>query len=727
MGKHKNDKVPPLSDYWMPPADTGLKDGVGEPVACLATTFEFNADFFEAELLPRFLGLHFDNTENERTFIIEREEALAKIQGASVLVDISKFDPRQTTLQWDQVPIQVPVGVQHAKVTVLVWERLVRLIITSANLNRDGYRRNRELFATLDFFDGASSVPLKPLYDALVFIETMCAWSRALPAATQRARERVKRIRERVGRWSNARQDFSPKERPRVNLIAGHPKSQTGPAQSVVDQLLQLWGQRRANSLTVMTPFAGQNEGDSDKLLDRINGLPMTRNREGWLIVPEDSVTEGNKRCVVKLPQHFGHGWKKRFKQYACVLPVPKEVKGKDDRPRTLHAKSVLIQSESHDLLMIGSSNFTPHGMGVGVFNCEANLAFEDWANTKQEGVSLEGRLGLPVPWESVDVEDIDWQQPETIPEDAFSGKPLLPAFFAWASYSQMKGDIIIGLDRSKQEPPVWTINLVGQSSEQAPALFSRAMSHAEALTLSFTLDEKARGAHLAALRVSWQGEDESHNEGFIAMSVNDRYDLLPPEEFRNLTADTIIECLLSGREPAEWVDRQNAKRKRTPIANAALDSLRAVDTSNYLLYRVRSLGRALAAMADRIGKTAPTTDALRYRLLRDPLGPIYLANALCSDGNGPDGESSQVETSYRIYALAEMMLSLGYVGLQIKNSVGRDAKMISPLFLEARRRLRSTVQQTKGKSVTLPDDLNKYLNTAFAENARLLGISEEE
>ncbi|NCO35775.1 MAG: hypothetical protein GW893_18180, partial [Armatimonadetes bacterium] len=168
MGRRRKDEGQYLSDYWKPPSDTHLEGGVGEPCACLGTTFEFDAGFFEAELLPRFLGLRFDHTENERTFILEREDALAKTR-AAVLVDISKFDPGQTTLQWEQLPIQVPGGIQHAKLTLLVWQRLIRLIVASANLTRQGYRRNREVFAALDFFDGADSVPLKPLGHVLDF------------------------------------------------------------------------------------------------------------------------------------------------------------------------------------------------------------------------------------------------------------------------------------------------------------------------------------------------------------------------------------------------------------------------------------------------------------------------------------------------------------------------------------------------------------------------------
>ena len=728
MGRRRKDEEQPLSEYWKPPADSGLEDGVGEPVACLATTFEFDAGFFEAELLPRFLGLHFDRTENERTFIIEREEALATTRVAA-LVDMSKFDPRQTTLQWDQLPIQVPGGIQHGKLTLLVWERLVRLIVASANLTRPGYRRNRELFAALDFFDGADSAPLKLLRDVFDFIEILCTWSRALPSATQRVRETVEQVRTRARPWSSAPQDFMPRERPRVNLVVGHPPHKAGPARSVLDQLVQMWLPRRVIGLAVMTPFVGQAADGEDAVLSRLRNLPMSRNVKGWLVVPEAPAPEGETHRIVPLPKHFGQCWKKRFGQEAHVLPVPPYVEGEDDRPRDLHAKALLIEGDSHDLMTIGSSNFTPHGMGIGVFNCEVNLAFEDKADEKREGQTFDDRLGIPVSWgDAVSVDDIVWQEPDQVPEDAPSGRPHLPAFFAWASYSQRTGEIRVGLNRSQLEPSAWTISIAGQSAEQSAVLFSRAAALAKTSTLCFTLDEKARGAHLTALRVSWQDKDESRHEEFLAVSVEDREtDLLSPEEFRNLTVDSIIECLLSGREPAEWIERRDIRRKKRPSTDAPVESLRAVDTSNYLLYRVRRFGRALAAMGVRIARTAPTPDAIRYRLLRDPLGPVHLAETLPCDGAHREGEFTPAEAGYRLYALAEMVLSLGHVGRHIQRVAGRDAKWIMPLFLEARETLRTTAQRLQEQAGTLPDDLNRYLDTAFAESARLLGMREEE
>ena len=727
MKKRKKAESQPLSEYWKPPADNVIKDGAGEPVACLATTFEFDAEFFENELLPRFLCLRFDHTESQRAFNFERKQGLATARVA-VLVDASKFDPRQSTLQWDQIPIQVPGGIQHGKLTLIAWERLVRLIVGSANLTRPGYRRNRELFATLDFFDNSDSAPLKILLDALDFVETLCVWSRALPAATARVSQTVEEVRMRAQRWLNAPKDFSPRERPRATLVVGHPAHPPGSARSVIDQVIQLWRQRRVVGVTVMTPFVGPQD-EEDQVLSRLCELPMARDVQGRLIVPEKPAPEGTKRRIAALPENFRRCWEERFRHNASVLLVPPSVEGMDEPPRQLHAKAILIQGNDHEMLMIGSSNFTPHGMGVGTYNCEANLVFEDWADKKRDGQTFDDRLGLPVAWEeALRLEDVVWEAANQSPEDEPAAKPHLPAFFVWASYSQQTGEIRVRLDRSHEEPATWTI-LPFQAVDEIKILFSRAATPVDVEVLRFTFAEKARGIHLTTLRVRWQAPDGAHHEAYLAVSVEDREaDLLPPEEFRALTVDDIIAHLLSGREPAEWIERQEAIRKPSAGADDAVESLRAVDTSNYLLYRARRFGQALAAMADRIARTAPTQQAIGYRLLRDPLGPVHLAEVLSSDGQEQNSAPlTATEIGYRLYALAEIVLTLGHVGSKIRRESKSDWKPIMPLFHEARNKLGTVIEKLRTSARSGPDDLNGYLDAAFAESARLLGIAGEE
>lgn len=726
MKRNRKAEEMPLSDYWKPPLNSELEKGVGAPLACLATTFELDAGFFEAELLPRFLGLRFDNTENERMFIIEREEELAKVQVA-VLVDISKYDRSQSTLQWDQLPIQVPGGVQHAKVTLLFWEKLVRVIIGSANLTRPGYRRNRELFAVLDFFDSPNSVPLKLLDDILVFLEALCAWSRGLREATGRVHSVIEMLRSQG--WHKAPKDFQPRERPRVTFVGCHPSQGSISQQSVIKQLFGIWGQRRVSDFIAMTPWVGISEGD-DPVLNYLQDLRMARGVRGCLVVPEAPMPEGETKRVVSLPENFGRCWKKMFGSNSRVLLVPSYVEGEDEKPRDFHAKAILIKGDSHQLLMMGSSNFTPHGMGVKVFNCEANLVFEDWVDAKREGKTLEERLGLPVSWgDSVSVDELKWKHDSSqIPEDMPTKYPIVPPFFSWASYSQTTGKICIGLDRSCSEPINWSISLAGLSTEHSVLLFSQATSPLENDILEYTLNEKSRGAHISALRVVWQEEnDENQCEGFLPVGVkNKEEDILPPKELRSLSIDAIVECLLTGREPAEWVTRGELQHKRSVCTNTAIESLRAVDTSNYLLYRVKRFGRALASMSNRIVKTPLIERALHYRLFRDPFGPIRFAEILCSEGSTAEGEYNTPESAYRLYVLAEIALSLGFICQHLCQTSAENSGWVKEQFNKAWKRLKEITDEMKSKLSLLDDNILSYVEVSFDEFKRILDIQED-
>ena len=62
-----------LLDAWLPP------EGAGRAVACLATSFTFDPDFFEEDCLSRFLGLDWKRGEgDDLAFLIEQEERLAR-------------------------------------------------------------------------------------------------------------------------------------------------------------------------------------------------------------------------------------------------------------------------------------------------------------------------------------------------------------------------------------------------------------------------------------------------------------------------------------------------------------------------------------------------------------------------------------------------------------------------------------------------------------------------
>jgi hypothetical protein len=125
-----------------PPADGSL-------IAILATTYELQAEFLETDFLPSLLGLGAWDDRNW-TSRIAIEKSLADTESAAVFMDTACYRGRPRSLRLSIHPVAVGRGrILHAKVTLLVYDRAVRLIVGSANLTEPGYRKNREVAATL--------------------------------------------------------------------------------------------------------------------------------------------------------------------------------------------------------------------------------------------------------------------------------------------------------------------------------------------------------------------------------------------------------------------------------------------------------------------------------------------------------------------------------------------------------------------------------------------------
>jgi hypothetical protein len=117
-----------LLDCWQ------RKPEFGEPIGCVATSFTFDAAFFEEQCLGRFIGMDTDPTEDERAYRIEREDKLSPTFNA-VIVD-QRHVPLQRSLRWHVFAARVArEGIFHSKLTLLVWQNRVRVIVGSANLN----------------------------------------------------------------------------------------------------------------------------------------------------------------------------------------------------------------------------------------------------------------------------------------------------------------------------------------------------------------------------------------------------------------------------------------------------------------------------------------------------------------------------------------------------------------------------------------------------------------
>jgi hypothetical protein len=190
--------------------------------------------------------------------------------------------------------------------------------------------------------------------------------------------------------------------------------------------------------------------------------------------------------------------------------------------------------------------------------------------------------------------------------------------------------------------------------------------------------------------------------------------DLLPPEEFQALSADAIIACLLSGREPAELVEQMERQGR-----DSSYHSAPGVDTSGYALYRVRRLGRALATLGERLLRTIRTREATAYRLGQDPLGPCALAEALVREWASP---SEQGRAALR-FALAEVCLTLAHVARHVATGRQESEPDLASLYREAIRRIGGL----GAAQVGCGNNLEQYIAAVDGECQRLVGVVSGE
>lgn len=263
-----------LLDMWLPP------EGAGEPVACLATSFTFETDFFRDDCLSRFLGLRGSIGEESGGLLAqigELEESLAEVQVSVVIDRSARVEGRN--LRWDVLSVSNPGGLLHAKTVLLMWRNLTRVIIGSANLTPAGYRYQREIAVAFDIATEAG-LPRKFWDDYSSTLESILELAPAdlvEPGPRTRARSVLGELQRRLDAT-----DF-PKEAKgaSVHLLASQP------GVSVTDQIRDLIRTPRPRFLRAMSPFW---DGDDQGSADAVRALTSLLNGKGrvsaQLLVP---------------------------------------------------------------------------------------------------------------------------------------------------------------------------------------------------------------------------------------------------------------------------------------------------------------------------------------------------------------------------------------------------------------------------------------------------------
>ena len=311
--------------------------------------------FFDQDFLPTLLGL---GGVRHRGFSSPAtlERGLGKIYCGLVCDAHALVRGGRPSLRVDVIPVGSQI--QHAKVILIHRERMIRLIISSANLTHESFRLNREAAVALEFHE-RSYMP------SGILAEFARNWV------------------ERVGTAATA--DFG------------------GALQQAVAQAAE-WDSRRNLPITVKTIWGGGEEPLWKQIVER---WPEGEHIKEWHICSPfwPTVTDGetpferfqselNKRAArlsdAELTLYAqgdvqGENAHPRF-PFALVTqlkrrgfnpaharicpvrldPLKDEIpEGKAEDQRQLHAKWMLLKGDRTALLLLGSANFTRRGFGV--------------------------------------------------------------------------------------------------------------------------------------------------------------------------------------------------------------------------------------------------------------------------------------------------------------------------------------------------------------------------
>ena len=580
-----------LLDYWSPP------EGAGAPVACLATTFTLESDFFAQDCLSRFLSLSTVASEGDNissiAAVLEEEDRLSEAQ-VSVLVDRSS-PAEKRNLRWDLLPVGVRGGLLHAKVAALLWERSARIILGSANLTSAGYRRQVELALAIELDEGCR-MP-RPFIDELVAELRHLVELAPGPASGPKGRAfgSLELLAARVEALGLPRTGAA-----NLRLAVAPARPGTTP----FDRLGDVWRGGQPLRATVLSPFWDDAvPAPAVEAVRRcLTGRPASRR---WMtfVTAVDPFT-GTVQAPASLAAQAGAD--------VTVFDPP------DPELRALHAKLMLVESDDWLAALIGSSNATEAGLGLHPHHGHHELNL--WLGCPAGSKTAEHLRALARVGEQIDLDDWQW---EPLTDEDEPTTPLLPAGFLRCTVDASTPPRLLLEFDPRSLPASWQVRSpAGRELLTADGWLAAGSPRSPAVDLP--------GEALPSyLLVRWDADGEQCDATWTA-NVEDRGALPPPAELADLPVDVLLAALASTRPLPVALEHELRRRQRAADKGGRieLDPLRRFDDSGLLLQRARHLSLALWRLQERLGRPTTSMDALHWRL-HGALGPLTIAEGL--------------------------------------------------------------------------------------------------
>jgi hypothetical protein len=430
-------------------------------------------NFFEHDFLPTMLGL---GGVRDRGYVapVALERKLADAYCALICDAHALAEGTRPSLRVDVIPFARPR--LHAKIVLIHRQRLVRVIVSSANLTHDGYRSRREAAAVLDFRPDGGLPPA-------ILDEMVVGWLATLgDAATTPLRAALGNAASAAAGWPARSSNGSL---PSVRVVFG------GGSPPLWRQLADTWPHGEpVLSWRICSPFwpgADSQTTPFEQIADALRQRGASLDHTEIEVICAADVAGERARPV--FPFALLRGLRDRRFPVTRGRLVPARLETLDDEVpdrkagghRALHAKCVLIRGPETAVALLGSANFTNTGLGVSAgANIEAGVLIMCPVATLREG---EWRPPLvesgAVDWATC--ASHDFTPPVTEPDDAVDWPAQLRRVdldIHWAG-PDPAGTLFLTLVAEAFAPTV--ILVPGDGADPEPREFARVDAYPEA------------------------------------------------------------------------------------------------------------------------------------------------------------------------------------------------------------------------------------------------------
>jgi hypothetical protein len=630
MSSNSKDKAAgTMLELWRPPA------GAGDPIGCITSTYTFTPGIFDEQCLARFLEIESEPNREDLAFLLEREARLGGIY-AGVLVDASLAGVEHS-LRWDVLPVRIPSGKQHAKLSLLRWSKCIRIIVSSANLTEQGYRANFEVATAVDFTEGTVGAEL--IAECVQFLEgliTFVPGAERAPAQVERARGFLADIVYRTQGWTQTRRGDGIRRR----LACTLPGKDGSLSRSTLEELIGICRTRGTSphQVRIASPFYDMN-GETDFATKELcKKMASGRSRHVTFAIPTDR-GQFKPGDVPRLCAPAA--LLKTARNYVDQVDVEILPTAEDKNFRPWHAKMMALTNDSYFALMIGSSNFTTAGLGLSTHrNTEANLL------TVVDRVEYGRDAGkLSAIWPEVqqvsDPGAAEWIGPnKDLVEEEQMAKLAPPPGFLFATFEAGDNASLILHVNCEILPQEWTIRWA-QGQKVSDLISSQ---------------EWKESGSPSAIRIIWQHPTPpetlivrwSELEALLPINIDDPQTLPPPTQLERMTADDML-GVLAAADPSAAIRAWSRTQARSSDFDEELDSasqieidpLQRYELCSTFLHRIRRRARILMQLRANLERPLWGMQALEWRL-HGVIGIEALASRLFDEFKLANGSSNE-------------------------------------------------------------------------------------